>query len=330
MQWEKGKRLGKGGFGEVFVAHLMNSNIRTMAVKSAAEDKAATLFAEHKILTRFRNAPGIIQCFYDQPIEDYTEGTVSYNLFMEYARGGSLTNLIGGGIPESEVRVYTRMILSALYLIHWAGYVHCDIKPDNILAFPRETGTGVCWELKIADFGLAVESSKLIQGSADYRGTTRYKSPEMVASGELTPAVDVWALGCTVLEMLTGRRPWSELKKKEEVKWRIAKGGMPEIPQWVSEEGKDFLRKCFAKDVNSRWCVRRFLEHSFVAADRHGGGFGGAAVVGGGRVLGLRREIERRWQEDKKQSKRSPAAADFPLLPHQLLGQGIKTVLRCR
>ncbi|CAI0558687.1 unnamed protein product [Linum tenue] len=131
------------------------------------------------------------------------------------------------------------MILQALSSIHSLGYVHCDINPRNILAFPgspaaaAESGNrgeeGIR-KLKVADFGLAVETWKLIQGSHNkHRGTTRYVPPEVVVDGRVTSAMDIWALGCTVLEMLTGEIPWTRLHDVEDVLMEVRNGCQPEF-----------------------------------------------------------------------------------------------------
>ncbi|CAI0558678.1 unnamed protein product, partial [Linum tenue] len=169
------------------------------------------LSVEHQVLRKFICTPGIVQCLDGGPLEK-RNGKRTYKLLLEYASEGSLSDLIlkyGGeestGIPDNHVRIYTQMILQALSSIHSLGYVHCDINPRNILAFPgspaaaAESGNrgeeGIR-KLKVADFGLAVETWKLIQGSHNkHRGTTRYVPPEVVVDGRVTSAMDIWALG---------------------------------------------------------------------------------------------------------------------------------------
>ncbi|MFQ6619486.1 hypothetical protein Gotur_001410 [Gossypium turneri] len=78
-----------------------------------------------------------------------------YNMFIENAPGGSLLDLMntyGGKIPEMNVNCYTQMILEVLLDVHEKGFIHSDLKPSNILAFPPQHGTGLP-TLKIADFG---------------------------------------------------------------------------------------------------------------------------------------------------------------------------------
>ncbi|CAI0376907.1 unnamed protein product [Linum tenue] len=265
IQWTRGELLGKGSYGEVFVGIPKTPNSPPlMAVKSAPEYDAESLKLERRILTNFRHNPNIIQCFGAQTTEH--GGHRTYNLLLEYASGGSLSNFIAKrrrGIPEIHVRVCTRMILEALWCIHSRGYAHCDIKTDNILVF--EEHQSLC-RLKVADFGAAVEISKQSGGGEKLgiRGTVRYMAPEVAAAGKVTTAMDIWALGCTVVEMITGKRPWKGLEK-EEVMARLAEGRHPDIPAGLSAEGRDFLEECFVTSGVKRATADSLLSHPFVA-----------------------------------------------------------------
>jgi serine/threonine protein kinase len=102
--------------------------------------------------------------------------------------------LADGALPVEEVKSITRQMLAALAHLHGCGYAHADVKPGNIL-YDAPTG-----EARLADFGLA--DRKFRQGSI--RGTRDYLPPEVLLGAPLTPARDLWSLGCAVFEMLTG------------------------------------------------------------------------------------------------------------------------------
>ncbi|KAL2477678.1 mitogen-activated protein kinase kinase kinase 21 [Forsythia ovata] len=138
-----------------------------------------------------------------------------YNLLLEYASHGTLADLIKkyqGNMPESLVACYSYMLLKGLYHVHYKGFVHCDMKPENILVFPTRNGSNI-HNLKIADFGLAKKSAEkeiLIPGPSNFnRGTLLYASPESVSWGIHKPATDIWSLGCIIVEMITGKPLWN-------------------------------------------------------------------------------------------------------------------------
>ena len=114
--------------------------------------------------------------------------------FQKHA--GSLESALRRGpLPLARVRRVTRQILTALERLHRCGYAHTDIKPDNILYDPR---TG---DARLADLGSATDRL----GDAGSLGTREYRPPEAIIGAPLSLKMDLWSLGCTVFEMLTGR-----------------------------------------------------------------------------------------------------------------------------
>lgn len=140
-----------------------------IAVKSAEFKHSLSLQKEGSILFTLNDCPGIVHC-YGEDISVESNKKV-YNLLLEFAPGGSLRNLMQssseGKLPESDVRRYTRMILKALRQVHERGYVHCDIKPENILVFPSKNGGK---SVKIADFGLAHNTRENIRSCSPRSG----------------------------------------------------------------------------------------------------------------------------------------------------------------
>ncbi|OMO61218.1 hypothetical protein CCACVL1_23673 [Corchorus capsularis] len=156
------------------------------------------------------------------------------------------------------------MILKGLVEIHSRGYVHSDLKPENILIFRQEDCSDLPI-LKIADFGLAkVIGVKDTDDDWEYgfRGTPPYMSPESIL-GEISGALDVWSLGCIVIEMLTGGMAWN-YQGPEDLRDKLLWGKKPDIPEDMSTSGKDFVMKCFVRDPNERWSARMLLHHPFL------------------------------------------------------------------
>ncbi|KAL7120585.1 hypothetical protein ACP275_02G130900 [Erythranthe tilingii] len=279
--WTRGEKLGEGSFGFVSIArstsrHQQASGLPAlMAVKSAKESDSKSLSKEKDLLDKFKGCSSILRCFR----EDYTteNGQQLYNILLEYASGGCLIDRITTAkvgerkaLPEKMVSRYTKSILTALSHIHKLGYVHCDVKPHNILLFKQTNEDGDYWEeeAKLADFGSCVRFAD--EGNnGDFRGTVLYAAPESISRQIYVPESDVWSLGCTVLHMLTGNSPWTFDKKvtAEDVLFKIGcSDAIPEIPttKKISKDAQDFLKRCFVKDPTARWTADMLLNHPFI------------------------------------------------------------------
>ncbi|KAG0462708.1 hypothetical protein HPP92_021184 [Vanilla planifolia] len=262
LGWVRGAAIGRGSSGAVHVAYSRGCPPDVLAVKSAPLCASSFLRREESVLAELKDCPQIIPCFGHDITAGERGSEPIYNVFLEYAPGGSIADAIrrcGGALP---VRRYLRSILLGLRHIHATGYVHCDIKPHNILIFAGDGGG----EAKIADFGLAKRAGDGCGG--EIRGTPMYMAPESVARKEYEPPGDIWALGCTTLEMITGRPPW---RIPDNHPWgtlmRIGAGDeMPVIPSSMTEEGKDFLRRCFERNPSKRWTAEMLLAHPFLAS----------------------------------------------------------------
>ncbi|KAL4568727.1 hypothetical protein LXL04_024342 [Taraxacum kok-saghyz] len=267
MEWVRGKTIGHGSFATISLAQLTthNSDIPPlMAVKSCGVSHSASLIYERRILAELNDCPEIIHCFGESiTVENRIK---MYNIALEYASGGDLAyNLKNyGNFQLSEVRRYTNSILKGLQFIHRNGFVHCDIKLQNILL----VSDGVNADVKIADFGLAKKTDGESKSNYEIRGTPMYMAPETVVSDEQEPPSDIWALGCLVAEMVTGKPAWfcSDIGP---LLLKIGVGTeVPEIPGKLSTAGKDFLGKCFLKDPRKRWTAEMLLNHPFVAKEK--------------------------------------------------------------
>ncbi|XAR54745.1 Mitogen-activated protein kinase kinase kinase [Bertholletia excelsa] len=261
--WQRGKTLGKGAFGVVSLAQILAGQTSdlpaVMAVKSAVVENSRSLRHEESVLGELQPCPHIIRCFGSNVSME--QGAQLYNLFLEFAAGGSLAD-VAGDIPESDARLYTKYILMGLRHIHEQGYVHCDIKPDNILLVQNDDSSTKT--LKIADFGFSLKVGKRVN---KLRGTPPYQAPESILRREYGTEVDIWALGCSVLELMTGKLPWN-FEKSSEIPTMLDKIGfteeLPEIPSGLSTEARDFLGKCLIRDSKSRWTADMLLRHPFV------------------------------------------------------------------
>ncbi|XP_018474197.2 mitogen-activated protein kinase kinase kinase 18-like [Raphanus sativus] len=252
QNWIRGPTIGRGSTATVSLA-ITNSG-EFFAVKSAELSSSAVLQREQTILSNL-SSPYVVKYIGSNTTTENNKQM--YNLLMEYVPGGSIRDLIktsGGKLPEPEIRSYTRQILRGLMYLHERGIVHCDLKSENVM-IGGETA-------KIADLGCAKMAGN---GSLEFSGTPAFMSPEVARGEEQGFPADVWALGCMVIEMATGLSPWPELNDVVAAIYKIGfTGESPEIPEVLSEKGRDFLRKCLIRDPKQRWAVEELLQHPFL------------------------------------------------------------------
>ncbi|XP_051221603.1 mitogen-activated protein kinase kinase kinase 18-like [Lolium perenne] len=251
-QWTRLRTLGCGASGAVVSLAADGASGELFAVKSAAAADAALLSREQGILSGLCS-PDVVRCLGGAHRDDG-----SYHLFLELAPGGSLADEVarnGGCLEEQAIRAYTTDVLRGLAYIHGQSLVHGDIKSRNIVI-------GADGRAKLADFGCA----RMVDSDRPTGGTPAFMAPEVARGEEQGPAADVWALGCTVVEMATGRAPWSGIDNVLAAVHRIGyTDAVPETPAWLSPEAKEFLATCFARNARDRATAAELLEHPFLA-----------------------------------------------------------------
>ncbi|KAG5597897.1 hypothetical protein H5410_039129 [Solanum commersonii] len=251
MEWIRGPIIGRGSSATVSLA--TNSSGVLFAVKSTEQ---SCLQREYSLISQL-NSPFLVKCLgFDIAFE---QNKIVYNMFMEYVQGGTLSDLIkkqGGALDESMIKLYAQQILQGLDYLHSIGIVHCDVKGENILI--GENG-----DIKIADLGCA----KLLRDekNSGFSGTPAFMAPEVARGEEQGFAADIWAFGCTIIEMATGSVPWSEIKDPVSALFRIGySGDLPQFPNNLSIDAREFLGKCLMKCPNERWTANQLLQHPFL------------------------------------------------------------------
>ncbi|XP_020221328.1 mitogen-activated protein kinase kinase kinase 5 isoform X2 [Cajanus cajan] len=263
-QWQKGKLIGRGTFGSVYVA----TNRETGALCAMKEvellpddPKCAEcikqLEQEIKVLSHLKHS-NIVQYYGSEIAED------RFYIYLEYIHPGSINKYVRehcGAITESVIRNFTRHILSGLAYLHSKKTIHRDIKGANLLV----DSAGV---VKLADFGMAKHLTG-IEATLSLKGSPYWMAPELLqavmqkdSSPDLAFAIDIWSLGCTIIEMFTGKPPWSEYEGAAAL-FKVMKE-TPPIPETLSSEGKDFLRCCFKRNPAERPTAAVLLEHRFL------------------------------------------------------------------
>ncbi|KAJ1263897.1 hypothetical protein BS78_09G221400 [Paspalum vaginatum] len=258
--WTRVRTLGRGASGaEVFLAADEASGA-LFAVKSAPPGAAAAemlLRREQGLMTGLRS-PHVVPCIGGRRAADG-----SYQLFLEFAPGGTLADAAargGGRLGARAAAAYAADAARGLAYVHAAGLVHGDVKPRNVVI-------GADGRAKLADFGCARAGAGGSWGAA-IGATPAFMAPEVARGEAQGPPADVWALGCTVLELATGRAPWAGAAADVLAAVRLIgyTDAVPEVPGWLSADAKDFLGKCLRRDASERWTAAQLLEHPFLAS----------------------------------------------------------------
>ncbi|XP_010451371.1 PREDICTED: mitogen-activated protein kinase kinase 9-like [Camelina sativa] len=244
-----------------------------MAIKSNEFSESAYLMIEEKFLHRLEG-PYIVSCYGHEITEEKNEQKKYFNTILDYCPGQTLEKQIKShreGLPIDDVKRFASDILRGLKCIHGEEIIHRDIKPKNILLKPLNSLFAKYGynNAKISGLGNALEKKRIDDGENwnHTSGTARFMSPELIRDKVLDYGADVWAFGCTVLEMLTGERVWGEYGELDWESWVtvIGKSGLvPTIPDYLSEEARDFLRKCLERDPARRWSVDSLINHEFL------------------------------------------------------------------
>ncbi len=262
--------IGAGGMGEVYRARDPRLG-RDVALKVLpeefleGEERKARFEREARLLAAL-NHSAIAAIYSFEEIPSSSSSLTRHILVMELVEGEDLAQRISAGpLPLEDSLSYARQIAEALEAAHEKGIVHRDLKPANVKVTPDG-------KVKLLDFGLAkifegdpakpgsgpgiTESPTLTaRGTAAgmILGTAAYMSPEQARGKPVDKRADVWAFGCVLYEMLTGKRAFDG----ETVSDVLAAVLMKE-PDWsalrapISLKVRELLRRCLQRDVKQR------------------------------------------------------------------------------
>lgn len=272
--WKKGTFIGRGTFGSVYLGLLADGSFYAVKCVELSRDAANTiqpseLMALHREITVMRQLKHPNLCEFKGVWYDSVSNHIC--MFMQYVGGGSLTSFVKKfkPLPPDVVRTWTKQLLSGLSYLHTKKIIHRDVKGENVLVDTSvDPSSGA--QIKLVDFGAARRLTDAVSQSKTVIGTPYWMAPEVVTSGDgggYSYKADVWSVGCTVAEMLTGSPPWPTRTNAPATILMIAtaKNGPTEIPEKEATPGcLDFMKKCFEKDPNKRLSVDQLLQHPWI------------------------------------------------------------------
>jgi CRP-like cAMP-binding protein len=237
--------IGRGAFSIVYKGRHTGLNM-PVVIKMMRHDMA--LYPD--FLDSFKNEAKTIAGLAHNHIVrvyDFEERYRTLFIIMEYLKGDSLKDMICHlrAIPPKLTADYLIQICSALAYAHKRGIIHRDINPSNIIVQPDD-------QIKILDFGLACSI-----GTEDFSntGTPYYMAPEQIDAGPVDPRTDIYALGITAYEMVTGRRPFPEDNAKALLDMHLTQDVMDpgHIIPGIPDELRGFILKSARCDPDRRY-----------------------------------------------------------------------------
>jgi len=261
-QYRLHELIGHGGMADVYRA-TQPSIGREVAIKVLP----AHFLQDRTFLERFTREVQVIaglQHPHILPVYDFGEQDGTPYIVMAYLAGGSLADRIHreGGLPLAEAARLVEQIADGLEYAHEKGIIHRDFKPSNVLLDAKGNAY-------LADFGIAkvAESTAQLTGSGIV-GTPTYMAPEMSHSGGVSPLVDVYALGVTLYQMLTGRAPYEADTPMGVLMAHLsqpipdARDLRPDLPDAVQQ----VIERAMAKEPRDRYPSPRDLARDLAAA----------------------------------------------------------------
>jgi len=241
-RYEIVEKLGEGRFGRVYKVKDTKENGKFYVLKVSKDANLSGYLLDEAQSVLFLNHPNLVKLHkYIIP-----KGKNEIYLLYEFCDGGDLKNYVEtkGKLKLTEALDILKQIASGLAYLHKMGYIHSDIKPENILA--KRKGSKFVW--KLGDFSLI--KTRGYSGILDIKGTVGYIAPE-VFRGEIHRSSDVFSLGCVFYYILRGKHPFSAQTHAEEL--RKNKLGRVQIPPELPEELKKIFWKMVAPDYKERY-----------------------------------------------------------------------------
>ncbi|KAJ7169796.1 MAP kinase [Mycena filopes] len=268
FKWVRGELIGRGTYGRVYLALNATTGemiaVKQVEIPRTASDKkdsrqvtvVQALKLESETL-KVLDHPNIVQYL------GFEETPANLSIFLEYVPGGSIGSCLlrHGKFDEEVTKSFTSQILAGLEYLHLKGILHRDLKSDNILV---ET-TGVC---KISDFGISKRTDDQNDAHTAMQGTVFWMAPEVINTQKkgYSFKIDIWSIGCVVLEMWAGTRPWLG-DEVVAVMFKLFQSKLPPpVPDGLvlTPLADDFRRKCFAINPEERPTAAELRKHPYL------------------------------------------------------------------
>ena len=266
--YKLGNIIGEGSYGRVYealdedrgqliaVKIIDKNNLNTINNSNNNSQSLSSIEGEIEILSKL-NHKNIVKYY------DSSQSKNHLKIFFEYCECGSIAKMLSNykSFNEKIIRKYTKEMLEGLEYLHAHNIIHRDIKGANILI----DRNGIC---KLSDFGGAKIIKEDFEKTSTMRGTPNWMAPEVIKYNENTRFSDIWSVGCTVIEMINGEPPFSNIKNPFKVLFHIINcKEPPQIPKNCSFNLQHFIYSCLKINPWERLNVCQLLTHPFIIGD---------------------------------------------------------------
>lgn len=246
--------IGEGGMGTVYLAEHIHigrkAAIKVLHKKYLSNSNIKERFKHEAATLSQIQHPNIVKLY------DYVETNDGLYLIMEYAEGVLLDDYIkkeSGPIKEENAIKIMTGLLSGFAYAHSQNIVHRDVKPNNVI-ISRDFNT-----VKILDFGIAKiinDNSKNLTKDGTQMGTVYYMSPEQVRGQKVDNRSDIYSLGVTLFQIITGINPYEKITTEFEIYSKITQEDLPNaksVYPYVSDKIIAVIQKATRKNVAERY-----------------------------------------------------------------------------
>ena len=252
--------IGKGGHGAVYKAENTETKeiVAVKVILPEHEDDSTLLerFQQEAEIIRDLRHPHIVH------LHDFWKDEAGIWVVMQWLGGGDLREYLEkhGTVPPKVLAKVLNQITGALDEAHAADIIHRDLKPDNIVLDDKG-------DAYLTDFGIAKRIGyKAITSMGVVVGSPNYLSPEQIMGETVSSRTDVFALGFTIYELLTGGHPFHGIKNRVQLMMAMIQQEIPpilDLDESIIDEVNEVIQKATDKDVSKRYPTASALARHF-------------------------------------------------------------------